>query len=329
MRANTAEQWLQQRIQKYGPISKLSLFGKPTVFIHGKDANKFVFTSDSSTLSSSQPQSVKKLLGDRCLLELGGQDHKRVMDALGLFLKPESLKSYVGKMDEEVLPLMKTLTFNIICALLFGIERGARREKLVDWFQEMIEGMWSIPINLPFTRYNRSLQASASIRNMMKDLIGEKRRELAKKGVNPQKDLISCMLSTRDENNREVIDENEIMDNVMLVMTAGHDTSSIFWVINMTHMDSSIFPESSKFDPARFKNQASIPPYCFIPFGGGPRICPGYEFARIETLITIHHLVTQFTWKLLADNFFKRDPMPVPTEGLPIQIMPKSTNRTS
>ncbi|XP_061984535.1 cytochrome P450 716B1-like [Populus nigra] len=429
MRANTAEKWLQQRIQKYGPISKLSLFGKPTVFIHGKDANKFVFTSDSSTLSNSQPQSVKKLLGDRCLLELSGQDHKRVRDALGLFLKPESLKSYVGKMDEEVrmhiathwegkqevkvLPLMKTLTFNIICALLFGIERGARREKLVDWFQEMIEGMWSIPINLPFTRYNRSLQASASIRNMMKHLIGEKRRELAKKGVNPHKDLISCMLSIRDENNREVIDENEIMDNVMLVMTAGHDTSSvlitflvrilandpsiyaailkeqeqiaqskqkgelltwddlakmkyswrvaqetlrlvspifggfrkavkdieydgylipkgwqIFWVTNMTHMDSSIFPESSKFDPARFNNQASIPPYCFIPFGGGPRICPGYEFARIETLITIHHLVTQFTWKLLADNFFKRDPMPVPTEGLPIQIMPK-TNITS
>lgn len=143
----------------------------------------------------------------------------------------------------QVLPLMKTLTFNIICALLFGIERGARREKLVDWFQEMIEGMWSIPINLPFTRYNRSLQASASIRNMMKHLIGEKRRELAKKGVNPHKDLISCMLSTRDENNREVIDENEIMDNVMLVMTAGHDTSSVLitFLVRILANDPSIY----------------------------------------------------------------------------------------
>ena len=28
MRANTAEKWLEQRIKKYGPISKLSLFGK-------------------------------------------------------------------------------------------------------------------------------------------------------------------------------------------------------------------------------------------------------------------------------------------------------------
>jgi len=138
---------------------------------------------------------------------------------------------------------MKTLTFNIICALLFGIERGARREKLVDWFQEMMEGMWSIPINLPFTRYNRSLQASASIRNMTKDLIGEKRMELAKKGVNPHKDLISCMLSTRDENNREVINENEIMDNVMLVMTAGHDTSSVLitFLVRILANDPSIY----------------------------------------------------------------------------------------
>jgi hypothetical protein len=35
----------------------------------------------------------------------------------------------------------------------------------------MMEGVWSIP----FTSYNRSLQASARIRDMGKDLIGEKR----------------------------------------------------------------------------------------------------------------------------------------------------------
>ena len=88
-------------------------------------------------------------------------------------------------------------------------------------------------------------------------------------------------------------------------------------------MDDSIFHEPQKFDPARFENPSSVPPYCYVPFGGGPRICPGYEFARIETLVTIHYLVTQFTWRLSADNFFSRDPMPVPTKGLPIKILPK------
>ncbi|XWS09813.1 hypothetical protein CRYUN_Cryun39dG0021500 [Craigia yunnanensis] len=97
----------------------------------------------------------------------------------------------------------------------------------------------------------------------------------------------------------------------------------IFWVTGMSQMDNSIFPEPSKFDPTRFENPASIPPYCFIAFGGGPRICPGYEFARIETLVSIHYLVTRFTLKLLSDNLFSRDPMPVPTKGLPVQISPR------
>lgn len=102
MRANTAEKWLEERVQKYGPISKLSLFGKPTVFIYGQAANKFVFTSDVSVLTNQQTQSVKMILGDRCLLELNIEDHKRVRDALVTFLKPDSLKSYIGKMEEEV-----------------------------------------------------------------------------------------------------------------------------------------------------------------------------------------------------------------------------------
>lgn len=89
-------------------------------------------------------------------------------------------------------------------------------------------------------------------------------------------------------------------------------------------MDDTIFPEPSKFDPSIFENQASIPPYCYVPFGAGPRICPGYEFARIETLVAIHYLITHFKWKLLcSDNFFSRNPTSFPSKGLPVQITPK------
>ena len=45
MRANTAERWIQDRVDRYGPVSKLSLFGAPTVLLTGPAANKFVFFS--------------------------------------------------------------------------------------------------------------------------------------------------------------------------------------------------------------------------------------------------------------------------------------------
>lgn len=127
---------------------------------------------------------------------------------------------------------MKTLTFNIICSLLFGVERGTRRDELMNSFQEMIEGTWSVPINLPFTRYNRSLRASARVQDTVKDLIGEKSVGLEQRSVNPHQDLITCLLSNRtphQSNNGQVtITEKEIVHNVMLIMTAGHDTSSYY-----------------------------------------------------------------------------------------------------
>ena len=102
MRANTAEKWLQERIDKYGPVSKMSLFGKPTVFIHGQAANKVIFASNESVIANQQAKSMQMIMGDRNLLELNGDDHKRVRSALMLFLKPESLKQYVGKMEYEI-----------------------------------------------------------------------------------------------------------------------------------------------------------------------------------------------------------------------------------
>ncbi|KAM5585646.1 cytochrome P450 716B1 [Rosa sericea] len=424
MRANTAEDWLEQRIRKYGPVSKLSLFGKPTVFIHGQAANKFIFTSDGSTISAQQTESIRRILGERSISELSAEDHKRVRSALMLFMKPESLKQYVAKMDEEirkhlemhwhgkqqvtVMPLMKNLTFNIISSLLFGLERGTRRDEFSECFEKMMQGLWSVPVNLPFTRYNSSLKASKRVQKMLKELIGERRVQLDQKKASPQQDLITCFLSIRNDEGKEELTELEMVHNVIAIMVAGHDTSAIlitfllrilanepavyaalhqeqeeiarsklagefltwedlakmkytwsvaletlrmippsfgsfrtavkdiefggfhipkgwqiFWACPMTHMDDRIFPEPSKFDPSRFNNQATVPPYCFVPFGGGPRICPGYEFARIETLIAMHHMVTQFTWKLCADNHFSRDLLPVPTQGLPIEIMPR------
>lgn len=95
----------------------------------------------------------------------------------------------------------------------------------------------------------------------------------------------------------------------------------VFWSPCITHMDASIYPDPLKFDPSRHENQGAVPPYSYIAFGAGPRMCPGYEFARIETLTMIHYLVTGFKWKLcLQENLFGRDPMPVFGEGLPIQV---------
>jgi cytochrome P450 len=86
-------------------------------------------------------------------------------------------------------------------------------------------------------------------------------------------------------------------------------------------MDSRFFTEPTKFDPSRFEKRSSIPPYSFLPFGGGPRMCPGTEFSRVETMVAMHYLVTQFRWKLcFKDEAYKKDPKPTPVFGCPVEL---------
>ncbi|GMP72978.1 hypothetical protein CsSME_00030844 [Camellia sinensis var. sinensis] len=162
---------------------------------------------------------MRRVCGENNILALSGEDHKRIRGALVSFLKPEALKEYVGKMDEagsfftkanhdvisgtrdahEVMPLIKTLTFNIVCSLIYGIEQGARRDPLRDLFQNMIKGMLLVLVNLPFTRFNHSLRERAKMKTILMALI----------------------------NNSALLFDEEIEDNAVIIMIGGYDTSSI------------------------------------------------------------------------------------------------------
>ncbi|XP_042962683.1 beta-amyrin 28-monooxygenase-like [Carya illinoinensis] len=96
----------------------------------------------------------------------------------------------------------------------------------------------------------------------------------------------------------------------------------LYWSANSTHKNPDYFPEPQKFDPSRFEGRGPAP-YVYVPFGGGPRMCPGKEYARFEILVFIHHLVKRFKWdKLIPDEKIVVDPMPIPAKGLPVRLFP-------
>lgn len=190
---------------------------------------------------------------------LTGDDHKRVRGALVSFLRPEILKQYVEKMDEEVrkhlemhwygsqkiaaMPSMKCLTFNIMSSLIFGMQEGATRDAFAELLQRMMDGVLSLPINLPFTRFRQGIQASIKVRTMIMDLIHEKRAALKQQTAFPHQDLITCLLSIQSEENLMSLSDEEIIDNVIGVMVAGHDTSSVLitFLIRLLASDQSIY----------------------------------------------------------------------------------------
>lgn len=96
----------------------------------------------------------------------------------------------------------------------------------------------------------------------------------------------------------------------------------IYWSANSTHINPEVFVDPLKFDPSRFEGNGPAP-YTFVPFGGGPRMCPGKEYARLEILVFMHHLVKRFSWKkIIRDEKIVVNPMPIPANGLPIRLYP-------
>nr|GEW00692.1 cytochrome P450 716B1-like [Tanacetum cinerariifolium] len=295
-----------------------------------------------NVLTSTQPPSISRTIGSKNVFELSGHDHERVRAALVSFLKLDVLKQYVAKIDAEiqyhlqthwhgkneiqVQPLIKTLTFNIICSHFFGIERGPKREKFLPLFQDMIEASPNKDLITSFLSIrdddsSTMMSEEEIIDNIIIVMIG---------GYDTTFILISFLVKllvddkatyskvVQEIGKTKARGEALTWEDLTMMKYTWRVASEVLLSSFMTHMDSDIFENPTKFDPSRFEKQApSPPPFIYIAFGGGLRMCPGIELAKMETLAMIHQLVTQFTWELVKkDESFKRLPMPKFDQGL-------------
>ncbi|XP_050371463.1 beta-amyrin 28-monooxygenase-like [Argentina anserina] len=100
----------------------------------------------------------------------------------------------------------------------------------------------------------------------------------------------------------------------------------LHWNMFATHKNPEYFPDPEKFDPSRFQGQGPAP-YSYVPFGGGPRMCPGKEYARFKILVFMHNVVTRFKWEMVfPDEKIIMDPVLAPTKGLTIRLFPHQSS---
>nr|XP_029118990.1 cytochrome P450 90D2 isoform X2 [Elaeis guineensis] len=88
------------------------------------------------------------------------------------------------------------------------------------------------------------------------------------------------------------------------------------------HLDESLYKEAYKFNPWRWKDK-DMGTCSFTPFGGGQRLCPGLDLARLEASIFLHHLVTGFTWVAEEDHIINFPTVRM-KGGMPIRVRRKA-----
>lgn len=80
---------------------------------------------------------------------------------------------------------------------------------------------------------------------------------------------------------------------------AGHrfDVGAWIWVVPwVVHHDPRWYPEPWRFDPDRWEEPRAkaLPKFAYFPFGGGPRICIGNQFAMMEATLILATVARRF-----------------------------------
>ncbi|GLJ24765.1 hypothetical protein SUGI_0473340 [Cryptomeria japonica] len=425
-RANGGQKFYEQKIKLYGgDIFKTHLLGSPTAVFYSPEGNRFLFSNENKLVQSTWPSSVAHLFGNSLLSKVG-DEAKELRKLLLNFLKPEALQIFVGRVDSiitdhvkrfwlggtqiKAFPVSKRCLFAVACSLFLSMDEGPQQSDLYRHFIDLLNGMIQIPLDFPGTLYRKARIGSNHIREILQTVIEKRRADLASGSASPQQDLLSFLLCNADGHGNALSDD-DIKDNIMLLLMAGHDTSvvtvtmllrhlalnpdcyqkvlkeqmeikkekeasqvdllqwddlqkmkytwraaqetlrlyppaggtwrkaivdisysgftipkgwKLFWTTSSTHKNAEYFKDPEKFDPSRFEGNGPAP-YTFVPFGGGPRMCPGNEFARIVILVFIHNIVKNVEWDLVNVNEkVIIDPMPAPVEGLPINLRGRS-----
>ncbi|KAL5731989.1 beta-amyrin 28-monooxygenase [Ranunculus cassubicifolius] len=414
------EEFLEPRKTKHGNIFKTRLMGSSTVVVNGANANRFFLSNEFKLVVSSWPSASVQLMGPNSIMEKQGDQHRCVRGLIAASLSSIALESLVPKICKSVdahlnahwkgqdrislFRSTKVLTFSIVFECLLGIKVEVG---MLEMFERVLEGVFALPVAFPGSKFWRAKKARLEIEDMLLNVVRKKRLEIQEKlGFEEEENgvLLSRLIVGMI---RGEISEAEVIDNVVLLVFAAHDTTSfaiamvcrllaqnpncyarllqehrevndskpagefltlddtkkmhytwqvareslrlfppifgsfrkaivdieyegyiipkgwkVLWMAYGSHYDEQYFPDPSNFDPSRF--ESTITPYAYVPFGGGPRICAGYQLAKFNILIFLHYMVTRYDWSLVHLNEpITMDPLPFPCHGMPINISPK------
>lgn len=223
-----------KRQARYGAIFKTQLLGRKTVVMMGPEANRFVLSSHVEHFSWREgwPGTFRELLGQSLFLQEGEQ-HRRNRKLLMPAFHGAALEGYLETMVSLAqrylarweklgrfawFQEMKQLTFEIACVLLIGSQPGEDVAQLSQWFEELTNGLFMVPLRWRWTPYGKALNARDRLLEYIDQVIEAR-------STSPGKDALGMLIQSEDENG-DRLSREEIKVQALLMLFAGHETTT-------------------------------------------------------------------------------------------------------
>lgn len=174
-KSDNPEPFIDQRVNRYGPIFTTHVFGEPTVFSADPETNRFILMNEGKLFDCSYPGSISNLLGKHSLLLMKGALHKRMHSLTMSFANSSIIKDHLlldidrlirlnlDSWSDRVLLMeeAKKITFELTVKQLMSFDPGEWTETLRKEYVLVIEGFFTLPLPLFSTTYRKAIKVHA------------------------------------------------------------------------------------------------------------------------------------------------------------------------
>ncbi|XP_071914634.1 cytochrome P450 724B1 isoform X2 [Coffea arabica] len=361
-KSNSTGQFLQEHCSRYGRVFKSHLFGNPTIVSCDLELNTFILQNEGKLFASSYPKSVQSILGKLSMLLVSGEQHRKIRSTAVSHIgtsksRPDFLR-YIDKLSSSLMeswkerkrvPFFKeakeartriSSTLRVIINERKTRKEGYSRGDFLDEFLQKghldDEEEVSIVLDLLLAGYETTSGLIALVVYFLAQApkalqqLKDEHRKL--RGNKADGELLDFEDYKQMEFTMTVINEALRCGNLVkfvhrralkdvkfreYVIPAGW---KVLPVISAPHLDPVLHQHPSVFNPWRWEDEATSKK--FAPFGGGLRLCPGSDLAKLETAFFLHHFVLTYSWKIKEDECPVSHPYLEFKRGLLLEIEP-------
>lgn len=393
------------RVKSPALIQQLAVISKPEYV-------KYVLQDNNKNYEKSFGYKIMKLLLGNGLLTSEGDFWRRQRRLAQPAFHRNRLSNFVNIMTDATQHLidqwdknedgqeinlsnaMMGITIEIVSKAMFSTDVAGIIETVNKEFsianEALIKRIVSpikIPLWMPLPSIQQEKKSYQSIRNMVKNIIEKRRIQ-----NHDYDDLLAMLMEAKDEESGEMMSDKQILDEVVTIFLAGHETTAVAltwlfhcldenpevllklkaeaenvlngripvledlskleytmmvieetlrlfppaWIIGrkalhddvidgyfipkginvlmpvyQIHRHPNLWSEPEIFKPERFEKsiKKNYHKYQYFPFGGGPRLCIGNNFALMEMQIVVPMLIQKFQLKKPENFHFKKDPL--------------------
>nr|XP_033809369.1 cytochrome P450 26B1 [Geotrypetes seraphini] len=227
------------RREKYGSVFKTHLLGRPLIRVTGAENVRKILLGEHHLVSTEWPRSTRMLLGPNSLANSTGDIHRHKRKVFSKIFSHEALDSYLPKIQLVIQDTLRVwssnpepidvyiqaqkLTFRMAICVLLGFHLSDEElSQLFQVFQQFVENVFSLPVDLPFSGYRRGIRARETLLKSLEKAIWEKLQSSQGKDY---ADALDVLIESSKEHGKEMTMQ-ELKDGALELIFAAYATTA-------------------------------------------------------------------------------------------------------